>query len=205
MPLNLQGENRLLQLAMEAAVRAIEEKSAGQLHRQRAGTLRRAAADHIAPRRFEHARKIHAPVLLEVLVLRAEDGVVQDGGNLRVSYQDAPLQGERADGLPIVRVQLRDDDRAIILQRVYFRQVARVNEQQPDGRAERNRANDQKGKRQPPEQRPAADLHRRAIEPFIHRAAILSHGTWLCRNGNSPRVSRNATAAPAFGGFTGWL
>ena len=39
MPLDLQREHRLLKFAVKAAVRAIQEKSAGELHRQRAGAF----------------------------------------------------------------------------------------------------------------------------------------------------------------------
>ena len=70
--------------------------------------------------------------------------------NLVVGEQDAPLQRKSADGLAVIGVKLGHDDRAIIFERVNFRQVARVNEQQADGSAQRNRADHQEGKRSRP-------------------------------------------------------
>ena len=129
---------------MKAAVGAIQEKSAGELHRQRAGAFGGAMADHVAPGGLQHAREIHAPVLLEVLVFGGDDRVVQHGWNLAVGDQNAPLERECADGLAVVGVKLRHDDRPIVFQRVNFGQIARVNEQQADGRAQRDRTNHQK-------------------------------------------------------------
>ena len=120
----------------------------------------------VVPGRFQHARKVHAPVLFEVLVFGGENGVPQNFRNLAVSQQNAPLQRERSDGLPVVRVKLRHHVRPVILQRVNFRQVARIHKQQSHRRAQRNRAHHQKRKRQPAEHRAAGNLHRRAIESF---------------------------------------
>ena len=114
MPLDLQGQHRLLKFAVEAAVGAVQKKSPGELHRQRAGAFGGAMADHVAPGGFEHARKIHAPVLLEVLVFGGDDRVPQDGRNLAVGEENPPLERERADRLAVVGVQLGDDDRAVI-------------------------------------------------------------------------------------------
>ena len=60
--------------------------------------------------------------------------------NLAVGEEDPPLEREGADRLAVVGVELGDDVRMIILERVNFRQVARVDEQQPDGCAQRDRA-----------------------------------------------------------------
>ena len=173
-PLDLDRQNRFLDFAPRAAVRAIQKKSAGQLHRQSAGALRQPMFRDVVPRRLQHARNIHAPVLFEVLVFGGENRVLQDFRDLVVGKQNPPLQRERPDGLPIVRVQLGHNVRPVILQRVNFRQIARVNKQQPDGRAKPDRAKHQKCKRQPAKHRVAGNLHSRAVESF-HRPDILSH------------------------------
>ena len=142
MPLDLQGENGFLNLAVEAAVGAVEEKSAGKLHGQRAGALRGAAAGDVAPGGLEDAGEIDAPVLLEVLILGGDDGSSQNVGNLVVSQQDAALQSEGADGLAVIGVELGFDDGPVGLEGVNFRQVARIDEEQSGGSAQRDGAQD---------------------------------------------------------------
>jgi hypothetical protein len=61
-----------------------------------------------------------------MLVFRREDGVLQNLRNLLVGKQNAPLQREISDHLPVVRVQFGDDVGAIILQRADLRKVARI-------------------------------------------------------------------------------
>ena len=124
MALDLDRQNRFLNLPPRAAIRTIQKKSARQLHCQSAGAFRQPMLRDVVPRRLQHARNIHAPVLFEVLVFGGEDGVFQDLGNLGVSKQNPPLQCEGPDGLPVVRVQFGHDVRPVILQRVNFRQIA---------------------------------------------------------------------------------
>ena len=174
MPLDLDRQNRFFNLALQAAVRTVQEKSARQLHRQCAGALRQAVVGDVVPGGLQYARNVHAPVLFEVLVFGSEDRVFQNFGNLPVGEQNPPLQCEGADGLPIIRIQLGNHIRPVILQRVNFRQIARVHKQQPHRRAQPDRADHQKRKRQPAKNRVAGNLHRRAVKSF-HRPAILSH------------------------------
>ena len=136
MPLDLNRQNRFLNLSPRAAVRTIQKKSAGKLHRQSAGALRQAMVPMSCHAASQHARNVHAPVFFEVLVFGSEDRVLQNFRNLPVSKQNPPLQRKRADGLPIVRVQLGHHVRPVILQRMNFRQIARIYEQQPNRRAQ---------------------------------------------------------------------
>ncbi len=94
--LDLQREQNFLHFAAEAAVAAVEEKISGQLHRDGAGPAGDAALDDVADCGAEHARKVDAPVLFEVLVLDGGDGVVQHFRTLLISHQDAALQREAA-------------------------------------------------------------------------------------------------------------
>ena len=61
--------------------------------------------DQVLPRRARHARKIHAPVLLEVLAFGGEDRVLENLGVLLVGEEHQPLQGEIADRLAVVGVK----------------------------------------------------------------------------------------------------
>ena len=139
----------------------------------------------VVPCGLQHARNVHAPVLFEVLIFGGEDGILQHFRNLPVRQQNPPLQRECAHRLPVIRVQLGHDVRPVILQRVYLRQIARVHKQQPHGRAQRDRAQHQKCKRQPAKYRVAGDLHRRAVKSF-HDSAILSHPHQPRRNRPCP-------------------
>jgi len=80
MALDLDCQQRFLDLAAHAAVGPVEEQRARELHRQRAGSLGDAMLDQIPPGRAGDASKINAPVLLEMLVLGGENGVLQDRG-----------------------------------------------------------------------------------------------------------------------------
>ena len=147
-PLDLQRQDRLFDFPVEAAVGAVQEKTAGKLHGQSAGALGDAVVSDIVPGGFEHAREIDAPVLLEMLVFGGENRVLEYLRNLAVGEQDAPLDGERADRLAVVGVEFGDDVRVVILERVDFRQVARIDEEKPAGGAQGDRADDQESKNQ---------------------------------------------------------
>ena len=99
-------------------------------------------------------------MFLEVLVFGGGDGVVQDLGALLVGHQDAALQGEAADQLPVVGVDFRHDVGAIRFQCADFRQVAGVHKQQTARRPQRNRAKQQKRQRHPVDQLPTAQPQR---------------------------------------------
>src|SRR5579864_2690590 len=107
MALNLERQQRLLNLAMEAAVRAIEEKASAELHSQRACAFTDSVAENVVPGGLQNARKIESPVLVEMLIFCGEDCALQDFRNLVVGDQNATLQCERADGLPVIRIKLR--------------------------------------------------------------------------------------------------
>ena len=99
--------------------------------------------------------------------------------NLIVGQQDSPLQGEGADGLAVVGVQLGDHVGTIILERVNFRQVARVNEQQ--SRPPRQT----RSRRSPGTKTPAGQtaFRRRSSSTLVdgfHREFILTHPIASC-------------------------
>src|SRR5208282_3387547 len=171
--LDFDGENRLLHFAVEAAVGAIEEEAAGELHREGAGAFLDLMMADVVPGGLEHAREIDAPMFLEVLILGGEDGFLQSLGNLARGEEDAALQGERADRLPVVGIQLRDNVGAIVFERANFRQIAAIDEEQTYRGTHRNRAEDEKGERQTSEQRPVSNFYDGAI--ILHGLVILAH------------------------------
>ena len=75
--LDFDGENRLLHFAVKAAVGAIQEEAAGELHRQSAGAFLDLMMADVVPGGLEDAREIDAPVFFEVLVFGGEDRVLQ--------------------------------------------------------------------------------------------------------------------------------
>ena len=143
MALDLDGQQGFLDFAAHAAIGAVEKKRAGQLHGQGAGAFDDATRQKIPPRCAGHARKVHAPVLLEMLVLGGEDGVLQNRRNLFIGQQDAALQGEIADHLAVVGVKFGDDVGTKIFQGANLGQVAGINKQQARQRADGNRAQQQ--------------------------------------------------------------
>ncbi len=80
-PLDLQGQQRFLNFSAHPAVGAVQEKRAGKLHGDGAGAFDDATRDNILPGRAGHAREIHAPVLLEMLILGGENRILQDWRN----------------------------------------------------------------------------------------------------------------------------
>ena len=95
--LDLNRQQRLLNLAADAAIGAVEKQSAGQLHGQRAGAFGDATRKNVPPRRVHHAWQIDAPMLDEVLILGGGNGVFEDRGNLLPGEQDSALQRETSD------------------------------------------------------------------------------------------------------------
>jgi hypothetical protein len=84
----------------------------------------------MAQSRGEHARKIDTPMLFVVLVLDRRHRVVQNFGTLLVRHQNAPLQRETADQLPVVGIHFGHNVRPVCFERANLRQIAGVHEEQ---------------------------------------------------------------------------
>src|SRR5690348_6971690 len=104
MPLDFKGQNHFLDFAVKAAVRAIQKEPARQLHRQSACSFGAAAPDDIPVGSLGNTRQVDAEVLLEVLILGADNRVPQYRWNLIVGEQDAALKSKRADRLAVVGI-----------------------------------------------------------------------------------------------------
>ena len=106
-PLNLDGQHHFLHLAPEIAV-GRKKQVARELHGQRRSALGPAVEQDIAPGRAEHPPDIHAPVLLEFLVLGRDQRIAQHLGEVVVGVNDAALQRKLADHAVLVVIELRD-------------------------------------------------------------------------------------------------
>src|SRR5262249_8267155 len=103
-----------------------------------------------------NAGEIDSPMLLEMLILNRSYSIKQNPRTLLIRHQDAALQREAADELPVVRINFRHHIGTIRFQSADFRQIALVNEEQPRGSAEKNRAEKQKCQRDSVYQFPTA-------------------------------------------------
>ena len=137
---------------------------------------------HVAPGGARDARKIDAPMLFVVLIFDRGDRVVEHLGTLLVGHQDAALQSEAADQLPVVGVNFRNHRGPVRFQRANLRQVAGIHKEQPARRAQRNRAKQQKRQRHAVDQLPTAQpqCNRRQTQhenPILAQMNGLAGGT----------------------------
>ena len=173
MPLDLQSQQRFLDLAAHAAIGAVQKKRPGKLHGDGAGALHHAMRENILPGRAGHAREIHAPVLFKVLIFGGQNRIPQDRRDLFVAEENAALQGEVADNLAVVRVEFGDHVRLKIFESVNLREIARIDKQQPCQGADSNRAQQQQGKGDTPDDLAAAQTERDRRQLY-HGSLILS-------------------------------
>ena len=112
--------------------------------------------------------------------------------DLSVRQQNSALNCEVADGLPVVGIQLRHHIRMVVLKRVDFGKIVRVNKQQPHRGAERNRANHQKAKT------PAGrTTFRREPAPFSDRSCPCGMHSFY-RNASARRGITHVRNAPVY-------
>ena len=104
-PLELEGEHRLLELALEALVRG-EEEHLGELLGDGAAALHDAPAPEVLVDRARDAGRIHPVVGVEACVLGGDDGLAQRLGDLGERHEDAALDVELGDQLVVVVVDL---------------------------------------------------------------------------------------------------
>src|SRR6185437_6183295 len=199
MPLDLNRRHCLFDFAPETAIRAVQEKSAGELHRDRARALHQLAVHHVAPRRFGDARKIHAPVVHEVPVFCGNNRVLQNFGDLIVGQQNSALQGETADGRAVIGIKFSDHIGPVIFEFLNLRQVAAVNKQQPNGRAKRNRAKNQQNNRDAAECPSSRDANC-ALWRIAHSNSIVtqpSEDAWKVPPAASPKKTPEVNHSPS--------
>src|SRR6202165_5826542 len=120
-PLNLNGQHGLLDLAAEVTLRR-EKQIAGKLHGERGCALRTRTRSYIAVSGAHYSPEIDAPMLLKILVFNGHDCIPQNFGEIIVGSQDAPLQSERANDFAGIVIQLRDGAGAVVLQFADLRQ-----------------------------------------------------------------------------------
>jgi hypothetical protein len=112
-------------------------------------------------------------MLFKMLVFNRRDGVEENFGALLIGHEDAALQSEAADKLSVIRIDFRDNVGPIGFERVNFRQVAGVNEEQACSGTQENRAKQKKRERHAVNQFPAAKPQRDRRKSQ-HRKRILA-------------------------------
>src|SRR6266851_8403506 len=146
MPLDLKSQERFLNFPAHPAIGAVQKKRSGKLHRDGAGAFDDAVREKIFPCRAGHAREIHPPMLLEVLILGGQNRIFQNLWVLFIGEKDAALQGEVADHLAVVRVEFGDHVGLEIFEGANLREIAGINKQQARQAAYGNRGQQQQGK-----------------------------------------------------------
>ncbi len=106
--LQLQRHHRLGNFAMPGALRG-KEKTARQLHVQRAGALRFRAVTHVRQRRTRHANRVKSRMLEKTLVLRGQQRVHQIFRQVRELHRP-PLLARLVEK---IRQQFRFNFRAV--------------------------------------------------------------------------------------------
>jgi len=100
--------------------------------------------DHIAREPQQDRRNAQANVRIESGVLGRDKGLTEEGRDVVVADDEAPLDGEIANQFAIAGIDARDRVRVVVIERGNFRQVARVREEHATQRAE-HRGDDEEG------------------------------------------------------------
>ncbi len=106
-------------------------------------SLHFSAGFNIAIRRAHDPPDVDARVPVEILVFDRDQCVAQNLRIIVIGGDDAALQRERADDAALSVIEFGDRTRAIALQLFDLRQVRRIDQQQPGGRAHRGREQDE--------------------------------------------------------------
>ena len=179
--LDLEGEQRLVELARECLLRR-EKEVARHLHGDGARALTAAAGDQVGVRGTQDTDVIDARMLIEALVFRGDDRVLELRWHFADRDDGAALLAEFADQRALGAIDAKRDFRLVGRQRAELGQV-RVGEhdQQPENQdCARDRAR-QQGQRQAKKTKPHWDLDRaRAQLPALdgsthHTSLTLAH------------------------------
>jgi hypothetical protein len=106
--LELDGEHRLPELAVEAPVRR-EEEDLGQLLGDGAAAFHDAPATEVLVDRPGDAHRVHAEVGVETCILCCNNGLLERRRHLAERHEDASLDVELGDRLIVLVVDLRAD------------------------------------------------------------------------------------------------
>ena len=146
--LDLEGEHDLLDLPLERLLR-LEEELARELLRERAGAgIEQPALVHEIPDDgHQEAHRPDADVVIELGILRRQDGLAHERRDLLVLQIDAPLRGEFADDAPVAGVHARDGARLVLVERRHLGQIAGVGDEHAGQDAKRRREHEQRDDR----------------------------------------------------------
>ena len=129
--LDLNGEQRLLHLAVDALLETDRKEVARELLRERAGArgVAEAMLEHVPEQGDEDARDAEAEMRVEVGVLGRNDRFAQLRGDVLVADDQPALHGELADHAAVRGVDARNRARIVVVERGDFRQVSREREE----------------------------------------------------------------------------
>ena len=128
-PLDLDGEQRLLDLALPGLLVG-EEQLAGELLRQRARPGE-PSLDDVLGRGDDDTRDADAEVAIETCILGREDGLVEARRDVVELDDDAPLRRELADDLSVRGIDAGDRVRSVVVERRNPGQVTGIGEHDP--------------------------------------------------------------------------
>ena len=126
--LDLDGQHRLLHLALTAAI-GRQKKIARELHGQGRSALHLAAGLDVAIGRADDPPEIDAGVPVEIFVFNRNQRVAQHRREIVVADDHAALQRERSDDAAVIVVKFGDGTGPVSFQGVDLRQVGGVDEQ----------------------------------------------------------------------------
>ena len=152
-PLDLEGEDGLLELALEALVRG-EEEDLGELLGDRASALHDAAPAVVLDDGAADADGIDAPVVVEASVLRGDDGVLERPRHLAERDEDAALDVQFGDEVVVLVVDLGALERFELLQGRDRGQGLRQDGERPQ-RADPEQGHDEEGEEPGPDENAA--------------------------------------------------
>ena len=142
-PLDFPGQENLLDLAVEGLF-GREKQEARELLRDGARPFVLAHADDVLIGGAQHRIVVDPGVLEELVVFCGQNGVQIIGRNVFVGDHDAPLNGEFADNLAVVRINVGDDVGSIIFEPLDGRKAVAVAQQHSQRHADPQEEHNQK-------------------------------------------------------------
>src|ERR1700751_2741979 len=134
-PLNLHGEQGLLNLPVKRAIRGKKQISS-QLHGQGGRTLHPATGLNIAVPRPYDAPHVDSRMPKKIFVLGRDQGIPQNFRVVFIRRNYTTLQRERSNNAPLIVIKLGDRTGTVMLEFVDLGQVRRIDKEKSRGGAE---------------------------------------------------------------------
>ena len=157
--LNLDRQHSLLHLALPPSV-GRQKEIAGQLHGKSGCSLHFAARCNVAIGSPHDPKEIDAGMPVKIFVFNRNQRVPQDGREIVIARDHAPLQRERSDHTPAIIVEFGDGTGPVCLQRIDLRKVGGVDQQKPSSRSYKDCNQHEQTEEHAAHQPAPADFHR---------------------------------------------